>query len=71
MTSAVITAGIGSVLLDLIPVAAAVLLIISFVRKRAERRREEAALNEVIRSFSQDNSRAENGSGAAERNAEL
>lgn len=70
MTPVVISAGVGSVLLDLIPVAAAVMLIILFVRKRAERRREEAALNEVIRSFSQETSRSENGPGTAETDSE-
>ena len=44
-------AGAITVLLDIIPVVAFILLLVSFVRGRRERKAEEDKLNQVIRAF--------------------
>ena len=54
MISSMATAGAVSVLLDLIPAAAGILLLIAFIRGRNIRRREEKELEKVVAAFSKE-----------------
>ena len=54
MISSMAAAGAVSVLLDLIPVAGGIMLLIAFIRGRNKRRREEKELEKVIAAFSEE-----------------
>ena len=54
MISSMAAVGAASVLLDLIPAAAGILLLIAFIRGRSKRRREEKELEKVIAAFSEE-----------------